>query len=534
MRHAAPSARSATPVACSRSHGDLRPVSAAMAMKAASSLSPRSRASGTARSPRPVPTSASRRGRRGLVEVPEGELGETRLVRGARSSFDDVTRLARPGRGEEERDVPRHVEETHRRRDRVASCARESAPIAAREAMLERRLDTRPEVEPTREPLRDLAHRRERLTSPRGGVCDRVFEEGGADLQDLADADVGPVEREHLRRVGRVDEEERCPMRDVVAVELRRLVAVRGASRSVEQRDVVRVDELLRGRAGELSQTDREHGGAQGVLERLSGTEVGREREAPTTSAARIAPGSSAATWESYDRRTRNGHARVRSGGALSVSRLCGSDAFARASPHLRVGAPLRGRRRARSQCRWPAGCSGGRACARRGAPPRFARRSHAPPPHLRRGAGFRTRHRRSGQRHRACERRRGGSTAMRQSSSSPMRWPYVSLISLSPLQSSRTKLVGASAEDERDASRSSHARRFASPVGDRGEPASRRGPARRGGCHEEAPRRAAARPHRRGGVRATRQRRVNPRAAAADVCSRSSSPGSGRSMSSR
>ena len=68
-------------------------------------------------------------------------------------------------------------------------------------------------------------------------------------------------------------------MRDVIAVELRRLVTVRCASRSVEQRDVVRVDELLRGRAGELSQTDREHGGAQGVLERLSGTEVCRERE---------------------------------------------------------------------------------------------------------------------------------------------------------------------------------------------------------------------------------------------------------------
>ena len=40
MRQAAASASSATPVECSRSHGDLRPVSAAMAMKAASTRSP--------------------------------------------------------------------------------------------------------------------------------------------------------------------------------------------------------------------------------------------------------------------------------------------------------------------------------------------------------------------------------------------------------------------------------------------------------------------------------------------------------------
>ena len=40
MRHAAASASSATPVECSRSHGDLSPVSAAIAMKAASTRSP--------------------------------------------------------------------------------------------------------------------------------------------------------------------------------------------------------------------------------------------------------------------------------------------------------------------------------------------------------------------------------------------------------------------------------------------------------------------------------------------------------------
>ena len=93
------------------------------------------------------------------------------------------------------------------------------------------------------------------------------------------DPDVGPVEREHLRRVGRVDEVEGGSVRDVVAVQLRRLVPVRRAPGGVEERDVVGVRELLRRRSGELAETDREHGGAQRVLERLPGAEVGRERE---------------------------------------------------------------------------------------------------------------------------------------------------------------------------------------------------------------------------------------------------------------
>ena len=46
MRQAAASASSATPVECSRSHGDLSPVSAAMAMKAASTRSPAIRTCG--------------------------------------------------------------------------------------------------------------------------------------------------------------------------------------------------------------------------------------------------------------------------------------------------------------------------------------------------------------------------------------------------------------------------------------------------------------------------------------------------------
>ena len=156
---------------------------------------------------------------------------------------------------------------------------RESPSVPAREDVLERRLDARAEVEPPGEPLRHLAHRRERVAGPRAGVGDGVLDQRGADLRGAAGPDVGPVEREHLRGVGRVDEEERGPVRDVVAVELRRLVPVRRAPGGVEERDVVRVRELLRRRSGELAETDREHGGAQRVLERLPGAEVGRERE---------------------------------------------------------------------------------------------------------------------------------------------------------------------------------------------------------------------------------------------------------------
>ena len=47
----------------------------------------------------------------------------------------------------------------------------------------------------------------------------------------------------------------------------------------MEERDVVRVDEILRRRPGELAEPHREHGGAQRVLERLAHAEVRRERE---------------------------------------------------------------------------------------------------------------------------------------------------------------------------------------------------------------------------------------------------------------
>ena len=135
------------------------------------------------------------------------------------------------------------------------------------------------EVEPPREPLRDLAHRRERSARPRAGVGDRVLDQRGAHLRWAARPDMSPVEGKDLCRVGRVDEVERGSVRDVVAVEQRRLVPVRRAPRSVEERDVVRVGELARRRSGELAEADGEHGGAQRVLERLPGAEIGRERE---------------------------------------------------------------------------------------------------------------------------------------------------------------------------------------------------------------------------------------------------------------
>jgi len=107
-------------------------------------------------------------------------------------------------------------------------------------------------------------------------VGNGLLDHGGAELRGATEADVGPEERKDLCGVARVDEREHGPRHDVVAVQLRRLVSVRGAPRGVKERDVVRVDELLRRCSGELAETDREHGGAQRVLERLPGAEIGR------------------------------------------------------------------------------------------------------------------------------------------------------------------------------------------------------------------------------------------------------------------
>ena len=176
MRHAAASASSATPVECSRSQGDLSPVIAAIVRErrvdpVAREPDQRRRLALEPDLPHPRLVELGEH----LVEVPRGELGEPRLVGAARSPLDDRACLSPPG-GQEERDVPRHVQEAHRQRDLVAGHVRESPPVPAREDVLERLLDARPQAEPAREPLRHLAHRRERLAGPRAGALDGILD----------------------------------------------------------------------------------------------------------------------------------------------------------------------------------------------------------------------------------------------------------------------------------------------------------------------------------------------------------------------
>ncbi len=167
------------------------------------------------------------------------------------------------------------------RRDLVAASIREPAPVPAREDKLECGLDVGPEVEPPGKPLGDLAHRREGVASPRAGVRDRILDELLTHLGRAARSDIGPIKREHLRGIRRVDQEEGGPVCNVVAVELSSFVPVRRASRSVEQSDVVRGGEILGRRSGKLAETDGEDGRAQRMLERLTGAEVGRKRQRP-------------------------------------------------------------------------------------------------------------------------------------------------------------------------------------------------------------------------------------------------------------
>ena len=132
-------------------------------------------------------------------EALHGERGQCGLVRSARSALDDSACLVGARCGEEQGDISRHVQETHRQRDRLTGDAWKSPPVPAREDVLERGLDARIEAEPPGEPLRHLAHHRERVTGPRAGVGDRVLDQLLADLGAAADPDVRFVEREDLR-----------------------------------------------------------------------------------------------------------------------------------------------------------------------------------------------------------------------------------------------------------------------------------------------------------------------------------------------
>ena len=165
-----------------------------------------------------------------VVEVARGELGQARLVGRARSTLDHRARLLRSGGGEKDGDIPRHVQEAHRQRDRVAADeTRESEPVPALEDVLERRLGPRAEAEPPGETLRHLAVHRQRLAGHRKAVGDGLLDHDGAQLRGATEADVRPEEREDLCGVARVHERERGPGHDVVAIQLRGLVSVPGA-----------------------------------------------------------------------------------------------------------------------------------------------------------------------------------------------------------------------------------------------------------------------------------------------------------------
>jgi hypothetical protein len=180
-----------------------------------------------------------------LFEVANGELGELWVVRRARATLDDVASLFTAGCGQEERDVSRDVQETDWERQRIAADVREPASVPAREDELERGLDLRVEPQPACEALGHLAHRREPFARSRPGVGDRILDQRGAHVRRTPGADVRLVEREHLGRVRRIDEEERSSVRNVVVVHLNRLVPVRGAARGMEECGVVRVRELV-------------------------------------------------------------------------------------------------------------------------------------------------------------------------------------------------------------------------------------------------------------------------------------------------
>ena len=127
------------------------------------------------------------------------------------------------------------MQKTHRQRDLVAADVRESPSVPAREDELERSLDARAEGEPARESLRHLAHRREPLAGSRACIRDRLLDECVANFRGATGADVRPIEREDLGGVGRVDQEERGSVGDVVVVQLNRLMAVRGAAGGMEE-----------------------------------------------------------------------------------------------------------------------------------------------------------------------------------------------------------------------------------------------------------------------------------------------------------
>ena len=229
-------------------------------------------------------------------------------------------------------------------RDRLAGDAgREPVAVPALEDERQRLQRAGAEAQPAREPLRDLAVQREGRLGERERVGERLRDHLLADLRRPAGADVLDEEGRDLVEVAGVDERERRPRHDVVAVQLRRLGRVRGAAEGVQQRDVVRVAELLRGRAREVAQPDGED-----------------RRSAARARAAARCPGRSRATRRRPPRRRGSGARRappgdasrdVEGAGSAEGSALVAGGSCQEMEPAVdffsaprRFGAPCRGR----------------------------------------------------------------------------------------------------------------------------------------------------------------------------------------------
>lgn len=151
-----------------------------------------------------------------------GEIAELRVVGRSRTTFDDAAGFHRARRGEEHGDVSRHVQDAHRQRNRLATRdAWKAETVPALEDVLERRLGPGAQAEPPCEVLRDLTVHGEGLAGDRDAVGDDVLDQPRPFVIGKTAADMLPEEPDDRLDVARVDEGERRPRHDVVAVQLR-------------------------------------------------------------------------------------------------------------------------------------------------------------------------------------------------------------------------------------------------------------------------------------------------------------------------
>ena len=243
-RQAAASASSATFVECSRSHGDLRPVSAAIAVNAASTRSPSIQSSGNGSA-----SSACSQIRVSSSPASVPKLRRASLA--SRGSYAAPVRCSTTDRASLGPDAVRKKETS------LATCRRRidngiSSPRAFGNPRPSQRAKTYSSAPSM--PGRGRATPRTAArphTSPRTNhePVGRRWRSRPPGSPDAPRAVCPPrrtrVEPKHLRRIRRVDEEEGSAVRDVVAVELCSFVPVGGTARGVKQRDVVRVGELF-------------------------------------------------------------------------------------------------------------------------------------------------------------------------------------------------------------------------------------------------------------------------------------------------